>query len=72
MVGLKMTFCMYISIAGAIFFLFISFCCFCGMEALHLPEGKKVQRGMQVLLAALVKHKFTNLDLCRNRCSYNV
>lgn len=54
MVGPKRTYCMYISFAGAIFFFFIAICCFIGMEALKLPQGKKVQRGLEVLLTAIV------------------
>ena len=54
-VGPKRTYCMYISFAGAIFFL-LSFCCFIGMEVLKLKEGTRAIRGFQVLLTAIVKY----------------
>ena len=54
MVGPKRTYCMYISFAGAIFFFFIAICSCIGMEALKLPEGKHVERGLQVLLTAII------------------
>jgi hypothetical protein len=53
-VGPKRTYCMYLSFAGAIFFVFIAFCCFVGMEALKLKEGTRAIRGFQVLLTAIV------------------
>ena len=55
-VGPKRTYCMYISFAGAIFFLFLSFCCFIGMEVLKLKEGTRAIRGFEVLLTAIVKY----------------
>lgn len=65
MAGVKMTFCMYLSMVGAVFFFFLALCCFVGMEALHLPKGKKVQRGMEVFAAGLVLI-YLMIDLCWN------
>ncbi len=53
-VGTGKLYCMYISFAGAIFFLFITFCCFVGMEVLKLKEGTRAIRGFQSLITAIV------------------
>lgn len=47
-------FCLYLSVCGCALLVFMSICCFCGMEALHLPKGKKNQRGIEVFLAGVV------------------
>lgn len=54
MAGLCMDYCLFVSIAGVILLFFLSLCCFIGMEALHLPTGKKNQRGIEVLVATIV------------------
>ena len=55
MVGPGKIYCMYLSFAGTIFFVFIAFCCFVGMEALKLPKGESAKIGLEVLLSAIVK-----------------
>ena len=54
--GAKGTYCMYISFAGCLYFLFITFACFFGMEVLKLKEGTKVARGFAAFLVAIVKN----------------
>jgi hypothetical protein len=49
-----MDYCLFLSICGTCLLVFLSFCCFFNMEALHLPKGKKNQRGIEVLVAAVV------------------
>ena len=58
MVDTKTTYCMYISFAGAIYFLFITICCFVGMEVLKLKEGTRATRGFAALLTAIVIYYF--------------
>lgn len=53
-----MDYCMYLSVCGSGLLVFLSVCCFANMEALHLPEGKKNQRGFQVFAAAIVMITF--------------
>ena len=53
--GMFLDFCLGLSICGCGLLIFFSFCCFFNVEALHLPKGKKNQRGIQVIVAALVK-----------------
>ena len=52
--GMFMDFCLGLSVCGCGLLVFLSFCCFSNMEALHLPKGKKNQRGVEVMVAALV------------------
>jgi hypothetical protein len=51
---MMMDYCLYISISGCALMILLSFCCFFNVEALHLPEGKKNQRGIEVFAAAIV------------------
>ena len=53
-IGLGKLYCMYLSIAGTIFFIFITLCCFVGMEVLKLKEGTRAIRGFQSLITAIV------------------
>ena len=55
-VGTGKLYIMYISFAGAIFFVFITFCCFVGMEVLKLKEGTRAIRGFQSLITAIVNN----------------
>ena len=56
MIGLKETYCMYISFAGCLYFLFITFACFLGMEVLKLKEGTRAARGFAAFLVAIVNN----------------
>ena len=58
MIGAKETYCMYMSFAGCLYFIFITFACFFGMEVLKLKEGTRVSRGFTALLVAIVKNKY--------------
>ena len=58
MIGAKETYCMYMSFAGCLYFIFITFACFFGMEVLKLKEGTRVSRGFTALLVAIVKYKY--------------
>ena len=60
MIGAKETYCMYISFAGCLYFIFISFGCFVGMEVLKLKEGTRAARGFEALLVAIVNN-FNNI-----------
>ena len=55
--GMFLDYCLYLSIIGCALLVFLSFCCFFNMEALHLPKGKKNQRGFETFASALVKIK---------------
>lgn len=59
-VGPQRTACMYLSFAGAVYFVYISFCCFIKLEALHLQPGKNATRGFQGLLTAIVYNTINN------------
>ena len=61
---MMMDYCLYMSICGCGLLVFLSFCCFFNVEALHLPTGKKNQRGIEVFVAAIVF--VYNSDLCWN------
>lgn len=50
----KHLYCMYLSFAGAIFFFFIGFSCFVGMEVLRLKEGTRALRGFEALLVSII------------------
>lgn len=52
-----MDYCLILSVCGACLLVFLAICCFTNMEALHLEQGKKVERGFEVLVAALVNFK---------------
>ena len=54
MIGPKATYCMYMSFAGCLYFIFITFACFFGMEVLKLKEGTRVARGFTAFLVAIV------------------
>ena len=56
--GAKETYCMYMSVAGCLYFIFITFACFFGMEVLKLKEGTRVSRGFAALVVAIVKNKY--------------
>ena len=56
-IGYKSLYCMYMSFAGTIFFIFIAFACFVGMEVLKLKENTRATRGFAALLAAIVNNK---------------
>lgn len=58
MAGLCLDYCLFISIAGTILLLFMSFCCFINMEALRLPHDGHNRKGGAVLVAALVYFLF--------------
>ena len=58
MIGAKETYCMYMSFAGCLYFIFITFACFFGMEVLKLKEGTRVSRGFAALVVAIVKNKY--------------
>ncbi len=55
MVGPKATYCMYMSFAGCLYFIFITFACFFGMEVLKLKEGTRATRGFAAFFVAIVK-----------------
>ncbi len=52
--GAKETYCMYMSVAGCLYFIFIMFACFFGMEVLKLKEGTRVSRGFAAFVVAIV------------------
>lgn len=52
--GMFLDYCLFLSIIGCALLVFLSFCCFFNMEALHLPKGKKNQRGFETFASALV------------------
>ena len=52
--GAKGTYCMFMSIAGCLYFLFITFSCFFGMEVLKLKEGTRLSRGFAAFVVAIV------------------
>ena len=56
MIGAKETYCMYISFAGCLYFLFITLACFFGMEVLKLKEGTRASRGFAAFLVAVVNN----------------
>ena len=56
MIGPKATYCMYMSFAGCLYFIFITFACFFGMEVLKLKEGTRASRGFTAFLVAIVKN----------------
>ena len=60
-IGLGKLYCMYLSIAGTIFFIFITLCCFVGMEVLKLKEGTRAIRGFQSLITAIVNYIYINI-----------
>ena len=52
--GAKETYCMFMSIAGCLYFIFITFACFVNMEVLKLKEGTRVSRGFAAFFVAIV------------------
>ena len=56
MIGAKETYCMYMSFAGCLYFIFITFSCFFGMEVLKLKEGTRAARGFEAFLVAIVNN----------------
>jgi hypothetical protein len=48
---------LFVSVAGVCLLVFFALCCFFNVEALHLPTGKKNQRGIEVFVAAIVNLK---------------
>ena len=56
MIGPKATYCMYMSFAGCLYFIFITFACFFGMEVLKLKEGTRASRGFAAFLVAIVNN----------------
>ena len=61
MIGPKATYCMYMSFAGCLYFIFITFACFFGMEVLKLKEGTRISRGFAALLVAIVNNNFIKI-----------
>ena len=59
--GMFLDYCLYLSVCGCGLMVFLSMCCFFNMEALHLPNGKKNQRGFETFAAALVNIKFYSI-----------
>ena len=55
--GAKETYCMFMSIAGCLYFIYITFACFFGMEVLKLKEGTRISRGFTAFLVAIVNNK---------------
>ena len=56
MIGAKETYCMYMSFAGCLYFIFITFACFFGMEVLKLKPGTRAARGFAAFFVAIVKN----------------
>ena len=54
--GAKETYCMYMSVAGCLYFIFITFACFVGMEVLKLKEGTRLSRGFAAFFVAIVNN----------------
>ncbi len=54
--GARGTYCMFISFAGCLYFLFITFACFFGMEVLKLKEGTRASRGFAAFFVAVVRN----------------
>ncbi len=54
--GAKGTYCMFMSIAGCLYFTFIMFACFFGMEVLKLKEGTRLSRGLAAFVVAIVNN----------------
>ena len=52
----KYTYCMYLSFAGCLYFIFIALACFCGMEVLKLKEGTRASRGFASFFVAIVNN----------------
>ena len=52
--GAAKTYCMYMSVAGCLYFIFITFACFFGMEVLKLKEGTRLSRGFSAFFVAIV------------------
>ena len=58
MIGPKGTYCMYMSFAGCLYFIFITFACFFGMEVLKLKEGTRASRGFAAFFVAIVNNNY--------------
>ena len=54
----KSTYCMFLSAAGCLYFIFIMFACFFGMEVLKLKEGTRLSRGFAAFVVALVNNNY--------------
>ena len=54
--GAKETYCMYMSVAGCLYFIFITFACFFGIEVLKLKEGTRLSRGFAAFVVAIVNN----------------
>ena len=50
------TYCMLMSFAGCLYFIFIMFACFFGMEVLKLKEGTRLTRGLASFVVAIVNN----------------
>ncbi len=49
---------MFMSAAGCLYFIFIMFACFFGMEVLKLKEGTRLSRGFAAFVVALVNNNY--------------
>mgnify|MGYP000936349312 CR=1 FL=1 len=54
MAGFCLNYCIFVSAVGCGLLLFLSFCCFADVEALHLPEHGHISRGFAVLISSIV------------------